>query len=113
MTPDKALSMTQQNEVVHKQQPVVRGSAQWNEFIVECLIPWPQEMQSLWDMHLAWGDPLQSAQKNPPGVASPRHGKQQCPARASICKKSNNTGHCTSHCFTRSDSHVTVTQEHK
>jgi len=42
---------------------------------------------------------------------SPRHGKQRCPARASICKKCNKTGHYTSCCFTRSVSHVTVTNE--
>lgn len=114
LTLEKVLSMARHSEAVRKQQPVVRGTAQQNDLSEETVdglttrIVKPFKPQPTYHTR---GEQLQSAQKCTRCGKSPRHGKQQCPARASICKKCNKTGHYTSCCFTRGVSHVTVTNE--
>ena len=117
LTLDKALSMARHSEAVRKQQPVVRGTAQQNDLTVE-----HETIDTLTSKNVisprqrsfsypTRNESLQSAQKCSRCGKSPRHGKQQCLARASICKKCNKTGHYTSCCFTRGVSHVTASTE--
>ena len=92
LTLDKALSMAWHSEAVHNQQPVVRGTAQHNDLSKylnhkECK---PSQTSPL-NYHTR-SKQQQTAKCSRCGK-SPRHVKQQCPARASICKKSNNIGH--------------------
>ena len=111
LTLDKAMAMTRQSEAVHKQQPVVRGTQQQDTPTIE------QEKIDT----LSYRNPKNASRyrcadkqrlpRNNPGGApqnkcsrcgkSPKHSKQQCPARDSICKKCGKKGHYTSCCFSK------------
>ena len=111
LTLDKAMAMARQSEAVHKQQPVVRGMQQHDTPTME------QEKVDA----LSYRNPKNAGRyrradkqrlpRNNPGGApqnkcsrcgkSPKHSKQQCPARDSTCKKCGKKGHYTSCCFSK------------
>ena len=105
---DKALAMAHQSEAIHKKQPVVRGTAldspssehekidalSYSNF-KNAILPRQRPPNN------AGGGPQHKDQKCSRCGRSPKHSKQQCPARDSVCKKCYKKGHYATCCFSK------------
>ena len=117
LTLDKAIALACQSEAMYKQQPVVRGMQQQDcptveqEKIDTLSYNNPKNANKFrhadrqrFPRNNAGGGPLhkeQTKQKCSRCGKSPKHSKQQCPAKDSTCKKCYKKGHYTSYCFSK------------
>ena len=115
LTLDKAIALARQSEAMHKQQPVVRSMQQQDCPTVEqekndaLSYNNPKNANKFrhadrqrFPRNNAGGGPLhkeQTKQKCSRCGKSPKHSKQQCPAKDSTCKKCYKKGHYTSYFF--------------
>ena len=117
LTLDKAMALARQSEVVHKQQPVVRGTQQQDcptieqEKIDALSYSNPKNANKFRcadkqrpPRNNAGGGPQnkkQTKQKCSRCGKSPNHSIQQCPAKDSTCMKRYKKGYYTSYCFSK------------
>ena len=121
LTLEKAVTMDRQSETVHKQQSIVRGTAQDSS---------PLEHESLEASQLnSKRANKKRAEKNKSPAAAkgvrkqhskddkcsrcgktPWHNRQQCPAKDSECHKCHKVGHYSAQCYSKNMSEITEDQ---
>ena len=119
LTLEKAVTMARQSETVHKQQSIVRVTAQDSS---------PLEHESLEALNSKRANKKHAEKNKSPAAAkgvrkqhskddkcsrcgkTPWHNRQQCPGKDSECHKCHKVGHYSAQCYNKNMSEITEDQ---